>query len=165
MKPIVLIGMMGSGKTTVGKTLATELNLPWVDTDIYIEGINNQTISSIFEEQGESYFRDCETKALQKLIHQHGVISTGGGIIVRQENRKLLQKETFVIYLKTKIPTLIQRLDTTNRPLLKNENIKQKLTSLFEARAAFYEECAHLTIQTDQLTIHEVVNQIKQKIK
>ena len=153
MKPIVLIGMMGSGKTTVGKTLATELKLPWVDTDIYIEETNNQTISSIFKKYGEAYFRDCETKALQKLMNLSGVISTGGGIIVRQENRKLLQKETFVIYLKTEIPTLIQRLDPTNRPLLKNENIEQKLISLFEARANFYEQCAHLTIQTDQLTI------------
>ena len=165
MKPIVLIGMMGSGKTTVGKTLATELNLPWVDTDIYIEEKTHQTISSIFEQQGEAYFRECETKALKQLIDQSGVISNGGGIIISEDNRKLLHEQTLVIYLKTTIPTLIQRLETTNRPLLKGGNVEQKLTDLFEARATFYENCAHLTVQTDDLTVHEVVHQIKQMIK
>ena len=132
MRPIVLIGMMGSGKTTIGKKLAMDLNLSWVDTDLYIENTKHQSISSIFETQGESYFRDCETNALQQLINHPGVISTGGGIIVRQENRQLLTEHTLVIFLETEITTLIKRLDINNRPLLQNEMIETKLTSLYK---------------------------------
>lgn len=164
MKPIVLIGMMGSGKTTIGKKLAMDLNLSWVDTDLYIEKTKQQSISSIFETQGEDYFRVCETNALQQLINYPGVISTGGGIIVRQGNRQLLTEHALVIFLETEIPTLIKRLDSTNRPLLKNGTIETKLTSLYEVRESFYRECAHITMKTDHLTVAQVVEQIKNQM-
>ena len=164
MRPIVFFGMMGSGKTTIGKKLAMDLNLSWVDTDLYIENTKHQSISSIFETQGESYFRDCETNALQQLINHPGVISTGGGIIVRQENRQLLTEHTLVIFLETEITTLIKRLDINNRPLLQNEMIETKLTSLYKARENFYRDCAHITVKTDHLTVAEVVEQIKNQM-
>ena len=124
----------------------------------------HQSISSIFETQGESYFRDCETNALQQLINHPGVISTGGGIIVRQENRQLLTEHTLVIFLETEITTLIKRLDINNRPLLQNEIIETKLTSLYKARENFYRDCAHITVKTDHLTVAEVVEQIKNQM-
>ncbi len=164
MKPIVLIGMMGSGKTTVGQKLATDLHLSWADTDFYIEESEQKSISSIFEQHGETYFRECETKALQQLIQNQGVISTGGGIIINELNRDILQQQAHVIYLETETPTLIKRLDINNRPLLKNENIESKLTSLFKARSKFYKDTSHITVKTDKLTIEEVVEEIKRKI-
>lgn len=164
LKPIVLIGMMGSGKTTVGQKLATDLHLPWSDTDFYIEKSEQKSISSIFEQHGETYFRECETKALQQLIQDRGVISTGGGIIINALNRDILQQQAHVIYLETEIPTLIKRLDVSNRPLLKNENIELKLNSLFKARAKFYKDTSHVTVKTDKLTIKEVVEAIKSQL-
>lgn len=164
MKPIILIGMMGSGKTTIGKALAQDLSLRWMDTDQYIEQQEQQSISNLFSQHGEAYFRQCETKALQHLISQAKIISTGGGIIITTINRNLLKKNANVIYLKAQIDTLIARLDATDRPLLQNEDIKSKLSTLYEQRQSWYEECAHHTIETDSLNIEEVVRAIKQTL-
>lgn len=160
MKPIILIGMMGSGKTTIGKALSSHLSLSWIDTDQYIEKQEQQSISHLFAKKGESYFRLCETKALETLIPTVDVISTGGGIIVTPINREMIKDKAFVIYLKTSIPTLVARIDPSNRPLLQNEDMEAKLMMLYEKRQGFYEECAHLTIETSSLSIQEVVHSI-----
>ncbi len=161
MKPILLIGMMGSGKTTIGKALSRDLSLSWADTDQYIEQQTKASISHLFQQQGESYFRQWETTALQLLIPHVAVISTGGGIIITPANRKILKEEATVIYLKTRIPTLVSRIDPSDRPLLQNEDLKQKLSTLYHQRYQWYEECADYTIETDLLTVSEVVAEIK----
>lgn len=160
MKPIILIGMMGSGKTTIGKALSSHLSLSWIDTDQYIEQQEQQSISHLFAKKGEAYFRLCETKALQTLMSTVDVISTGGGIIVTPINREMIKDKAFVIYLKTSIPTLVARIDPSNRPLLQDEDMETKLTTLYETRQKLYEECAHLTIETSSLSIQEVVHSI-----
>lgn len=165
MKPIVLIGMMGSGKTTVGKQLATQLQSSWVDTDQYIENLENQSISKLFQLKGESYFRECETKALQQTLKKYEIISTGGGMILKSENRELLKKDAFVIYLETQLSTLVSRLDTSNRPLLQQDDLTTKLSSLIKQRQALYQECADVIIQTDQLSVDDIVKQIISYIK
>lgn len=165
MKSIILIGMMGSGKTTIGQALAANLSQSWIDTDQYIETKEQHSIPWIFENLGESYFRRCETDALSELISNVAIISTGGGIIVTEANCELMKNEATVIYLKTQIETLVGRIDPTNRPLLHNENIQAKLELLYEKRHHLYEDCAHLTVETDQRTILEIVDCIKEKLK
>ncbi|MDE5977188.1 MAG: shikimate kinase [Turicibacter sp.] len=165
MKPIVLIGMMGSGKTTIGKRLAKELNLPWIDTDSYIEEKEQQRISTLFETKGESYFRSCERDALFQLIHHPGILSTGGGIIIQEKNRECLKQNAYVIFLKTEILTLVERLThAKDRPLLQDGAIEDKLKTLYQARQSLYESCAHLIIQTDHLTESDIIQQIKQHL-
>ena len=164
MRPICLIGMMGSGKTTIGKALAIDLNLTWIDTDDYIEAQTQKQIATIFEKSGEQYFRELEKKALMKALPYFECISTGGGSIIAPENRDLLKKNAYVIYLTAEIKTLANRLTRANRPLLKNEPLEEKLAALFEVRADLYQTCADLTIVTDDLTIAEVIAQIKQRM-
>ena len=164
MKPIALIGMMGSGKTTIGKQLAKELDLPWYDSDLFIEQSTHETINDIFSTKGEAYFRTLETKALKTLLTTPCVLSTGGGIITTKENREQLKNNAHVIFLETSIETLATRIDDQNRPLLQNQPVEQKLRTLYDKRESFYRECAHYTIKTDDKTVEEIVALIKQKL-
>lgn len=165
MKSIILIGMMGSGKTTIGQRLAADLQLSWQDTDQYIEKQQQKSISQLFEQFGETYFRQCETKALKDLVSYVNIISTGGGIIVTEANRNLIQHEAIVIYLKASIETLTNRIDPTNRPLLQHENLRLKLENLYKNRYQWYESCADFIIETDKCSILETVEAIKQILK
>lgn len=134
MKSIILIGMMGSGKTTIGQSLAADLSKSWIDTDQYIEQKEQQSIPDLFKRLGEPYFRSYETTALSELLSCVDIISTGGGIIVTEANRHLIQKGATVIYLKARIDTLVRRIDPTDRPLLHNEDIAKKLETLYATR-------------------------------
>ena len=139
---IILIGLMGCGKTTIGKELHRETNLGFMDTDQLIERQTGMHIPQIFKIHGESHFRDLETGILQQLqmaAAQSRIISTGGGIIIRPEN------------------LLYQRISRcTNRPLLQQPNPKAVLEHLMNERHDFYQETAHLTIDTANLHIHEI---------
>lgn len=160
MKPIVLIGMMASGKTSIGKKLARELDMQWIDTDRLIEKQENMKIVELFETKGERYFRQRENIVLRKCLQQYDVISTGGGIIVCESNRRLLQQYATVIYLRTNIDTLVKRVDIKNRPLLQNQNIEQKLTILLNQRQMHYENVATIIIDTDQYTMKQLIQKI-----
>jgi shikimate kinase len=162
-KPMVLIGMMGAGKTTIGELLAKKHDLSWVDTDRSIESTSGQDIPEIFEIYGEQYFRQLESKALENALASSQVISSGGGMVTVDANHRLL-KDAYVIYLKANIETLVARLPVTNRPLLKNVDVYTKLTSLLENRAELYEKNANLIIETDNLSPDDVVEVIEQKI-
>ena len=144
---IILIGLMGCGKTTIGKELHRETSLRFTDTQI-------------FKAHGESHFRDLETGILRQLhgvARQSRIISTGGGITIRPENRDLLKKLGFVVWLHTDVNTLYQRISRcTNRPLLQQPNPKAVLGRLMKERHDFYRETAHLTIDTANLHIHEI---------
>ena len=149
---IILIGLMGCGKTTIGKELHRETNLGFTDTDQLIERQTGMHIPQIFKIHGESHFRDLETGILQQLqtaAAQSRIISTGGGIIIRPENRLLLKKLGFVVWLHTDVNILYLSLIHISEP-------KAVLEHLMNERHDFYRETAHLTIDTANLHIHEI---------
>ena len=129
---ISLVGMMGSGKTTIGELLANELSFDFVDTDSEIVKLANKSINDIFSQQGESSFREIETSVLEKIIsNDNQVISTGGGIIKSDKNISLLLSNSIVVYLYADCITLYERVkNDTQRPLLKVDNLQEKVKSL-----------------------------------
>ncbi|MBQ7777191.1 MAG: shikimate kinase, partial [Lachnospiraceae bacterium] len=134
---IVLIGFMGSGKTTVGIRLSYYLRKVIEDTDKLIEKKQGKSISDIFAEEGEAYFRQAETELLKELIQKRNnyIISVGGGTPVREENRPLLKELGTVVYFRVKPETVYNRLQgDTTRPLLQCENPLQKIEELLDAR-------------------------------
>lgn len=163
---IYLIGMMGVGKTTIGKLLARELSYRFFDTDTLLERVTNQTIPEIFAKDGEEGFRDLESKVLGELAaYARSVIATGGGIVLRQMNWSYLQ-EGLIIWLDAPVDILSQRLrDDNTRPLLQTaEDLNAKLTNLLEQRKSLYAQAdLHITIANGQTT-EEIVADIIHKI-
>lgn len=161
MQNIILIGPMGSGKTTVGKQLAKRLRLDFVDSDHMIEDRCGVSISTIFDIEGEDGFRKRETKMLTELCERAGVVlATGGGAITSEENRILLRKG-FVIYLKTSIETQIARTQKNqNRPLLDNVDAEEKLKQLMAERGTLYEQEADLVVVSGDRVVSKVVDEI-----
>jgi len=160
---LILIGMMGSGKTTVGKSLSEKISLPWIDSDQSIEAQCKKSITAMFETDGEAFFRNQETSFCKNLakLPPH-IISTGGGIILSQENRNLLRKYGHVFWLKASIPKLLSRLQNSqDRPLLANTNLEEKLTTLMTNRSERYKSCAHFIIETDALSPTQITEKIK----
>lgn len=167
-KNIVLIGFMGSGKTTIGRLLAKQLDYSFLDTDEEIEQKENKTINKIFAEQGEKYFRTCETKLLEELSNSNEkcIISTGGGMPLLKENGKLLKKTGFVVYLSVQKDTVMERLkNDTTRPLLAGDSMEKKVEDLLEFRNPIYEYTAHMMIKTDYKSIEEIVEEIIRNYK
>ena len=164
MKNIILMGFMGAGKTTIGKKLSKALNWEFIDTDAYIEEEQGRKISDIFAEDGEIAFRDMETDLLKRLQHGENqfVLSIGGGMPVREENRALLRNLGTVIYLKTSKEEIIRRVSgDKNRPLLQGGDLEEKVANLMNAREHIYIETAHGEIVTDGKTPEQVVKEIQ----
>lgn len=161
MQNIILIGPMGSGKTTVGKQLAKRLRIDFVDSDHMIEDRCGVSISTIFDIEGEEGFRKRETKMLGELCDRTGIVlATGGGAITSEENRILLRKG-YVIYLKTSIETQLARTQKNqNRPLLDNVDAQQKLSDLMEERGVLYEQEADLVVVSGDRVVSKVVDEI-----
>ncbi len=157
---------MGSGKTTVGKQLAKRTRMDFVDSDHMIEDRCGVSISTIFDIEGEDGFRKRETKMLQELCERTGIVlATGGGAITSEENRILLRKSGFVIYLKTTIETQLARTQKTqNRPLLENVDIADKLSELMEERGTLYEQEADLVVRSGDRVVSKVVEEILQTV-
>ena len=167
---IYLIGMMGAGKTTVGKLLAEKLQYRFIDTDNIIETVSQKSINQIFAEEGESTFRQLETDVLVQVSpYLRTVIATGGGIVLRKNNWSYLQ-EGMVIYLDVPVDLLVKRLANDNiRPLLQAEDLTTKLTKLLQERESLYKQ-ADITIcvtAKDPITdiVEEIITQIPSKIK
>lgn len=162
---IALIGMMGSGKSTIGKLLAEKLNLKFYDTDEEIIKLTNYSINQIFEEFSEQTFRTMEHIVLAKILNSDNqIIATGGGIIKRKENQELL-KDTITIYLKANNETLLERVrNDSSRPLLNTKNLFLTIQSILYEREPLYEQ-AKIIIDTTNKTQDEVVNEIIEKIK
>lgn len=166
MNNIILIGFMGCGKTTVGIRLSYHMRRAFLDTDRLIEKKQGKEISEIFAKEGENSFRDMETQMLQELVEtEHGkIISTGGGLPVRAENRKLLKKLGSVVYLKLKPETVYERLkEDTKRPLLQCEDPLQKIRTLMAEREAAYAEAADVVIQVDNKEFETIIKEIEEK--
>lgn len=165
-RSIILVGMMGCGKTTVGKELSKVLCLPLLDMDAVIEEQIGKPIPDIFKDEGEAHFRALETALLQYLEsfpenNLPAVISTGGGVVTRPENREILRRLGFVVWLDVDVRTLASRTSrATNRPLLKNVSRVATLRKLSEARAPMYQEVAHLRLRSSKMELHDIVRRI-----
>ena len=160
-----LIGMMGSGKSSVGKLLANKLQFSIIDIDKEIEKNEKLSIKEIFEEKGENYFREIESKYLLRKRNS-AVVSCGGGIILNKKNREFLKTSGYTIYLKSSIPTLEKRLLNENgRPLLSNDNLKETLVNIYSKRKTLYTSSANTTIITDRRSVKEVCELIIKKLK
>ena len=166
MKRIVLMGFMGAGKSTVGKKLAESCGCSFVDTDEWIEKEQNRKISDIFEKDGEKAFRDMETDLLKRLqdSEEEFILSIGGGMPVREENRALLRNLGTVVYLRTSKEEIIRRVSgDVNRPLLQGGALEEKVTALMNAREHIYQETAHREVLTDGKNPTELVDEIMNK--
>lgn len=162
---VYLIGMMGSGKTTVGKLLAKRLQYRFLDTDCLIENVTHKTINQIFAEEGETYFRQLENRILAEVsTYIRCVIATGGGIILKQENWSYLH-HGMIIWLDTPAEVLVQRLaEDQTRPLLQKGDLLDKLTNLIAQRQSLYQQAdLTITIKSHQ-TPNEILEQIMQLI-
>jgi shikimate kinase len=161
-KNIYLIGLMGSGKTTLGKILSKKLDKQFYDSDHVIEEKLGVNVPMIFEYEGEAGFREREKVILKELVSkQNIVLATGGGIILSESNRDLLAKNGIVIYLKSNQKDLILRMkNDKTRPLLKNGNVELIIKKLCQEREPLYEEIADFKIATKNKRIYEVVNEI-----
>lgn len=166
MNNIYLIGMMGSGKTVTGKSLAKLQNMTLVDLDHELEARLGKSISEIFEKDGESFFRLEEKKTLNQFTRQEQqIISTGGGIVLDSENIKQMRNSGKVIYLETSPEWLWKRVkDKTHRPLLKGEDPKTALEKILSQRKAIYEAAANIKVTTDGKTADEVAEEIAKKL-
>ncbi len=166
-RSIILIGLMGSGKTTVGRELSKMLGMPFLDMDALIEEQIGKSIPCIFREEGEAHFRALETALLRCLLSkglQSGappIISTGGGVVLREENRAMLRQLGFCVWLKVEVPTLLARTArSNNRPLLAQPNRHEVLEQLAKLRSPMYAETAHLELDSTQLDIPAVAQRI-----
>ena len=160
-----LIGMMGSGKSSVGKLLANKLQFSNIDIDKEIEKDEKLSIKEIFEKKGENYFRKIESKHLLRKRNS-AVVSCGGGIVLNKKNREFLKTSGYTIYLKSSIPTLEKRLLNENgRPLLSNDNLKETLINIYSKRKTLYTSSANTTIITDRRSVKEVCELIIKKLK
>jgi len=164
---IYLVGLMGAGKTTIGRQLAKNLGLPFYDSDKAIEESTGVDIPTIFEFEGENGFRDREQKMLQQLTELKGIVlATGGGAILREENRKLLKENGIVIYLQCSIDRIMERTRRdTQRPLLKTANPKERIEQLYKEREPLYLNCADLVVDTGIMQSKAAVNYILEEYK
>ncbi len=163
-KNIVLIGFMGCGKSTVGRELHQRLGYRLMDIDHIIEETIGKKITEIFREMGEQAFREFETIQLAEISKQTGVrhiISTGGGIVIRPENRTLLRKLGYVVWLRAPEDVIFERTSRNrDRPLLNSPDAREKISSLLAEREPWYRETAHLRVDTAGLESHEVATGI-----
>lgn len=146
-RPIALVGLMGAGKTTVGRRLAARLDLPFVDADAEIEEASGLSVAEIFERFGEAHFRDGERRVIARLVDgAPKVIATGGGAFMQDDTRALLLERAIVIWLDADVPTLVERVRRRNtRPLLKGRDPGEVLAALAAVRNPVYAE-AHIRI-------------------
>ena len=156
---IYLIGMMGSGKSTVGKTLSEKMHKPFIDLDSEIEKGTGKNISEIFDIDGEEQFRKMETKQLKQ--YSESIVACGGGIVLKDENREFINENGIAILLLATMGELTQRLSNSgNRPLLADDNTEEALTKLWMERQIDYLETANITIETDGKNPEELTEEI-----
>jgi len=166
LKNIILTGFMGVGKTSVGKKLAKDLGYTFVDTDTCIEADQRRDITSIFEKHGEPYFRDVEARIIKRILEgESQVVSTGGGAVIRDENRDLFKKAGMVICLAARPEVIFERIkQETHRPLLQTADPLKTIKDILEIRAHFYHQ-ADLIVDTSEKTVDEAVHEIKEKVR
>ena len=159
---IFLVGLMGSGKTTIGRALAKRLNKRFVDTDHEIEARTGASIPLIFEIEGEASFRQREADVIRDLSAQSGVVlATGGGAVLNEQSRQYLKERGVVVYLRASVNSILQRTShDRNRPLLQTTDPKARIEELSRQRAPLYQEVSHITIETGRPNVQSVVQTI-----
>jgi len=159
---IFLVGLMGSGKTTIGRALAKRLNLRFVDADHEIESRTGASITLIFEIEGEASFRQREADVIRDLTQQQGIVlATGGGAILDPDSRRSLRERGTVVYLRASVGSLVQRTShDRQRPLLQTADPRARIEELMRQRAPLYEEVAHITVETGRPNVQSVVQNI-----
>ncbi|MFH0703143.1 MAG: shikimate kinase [bacterium] len=160
-KNIILIGLMGCGKTTIGRLIAEKLNKKFVDTDELIEKEMQKNINEIFKLYGENFFRELESKIIKKItLEINQVISTGGGIVEIPENIECLKQNSMIFYLYAPVEELFRRIkNENNRPLLKNDNPLETLEKLLNKRERFYNR-ANIKINTVNKEFDKIISEI-----
>lgn len=164
---LVLIGPMGAGKSSLGRSLATRLGLAFVDSDERLEQIAGASVQVIFEVEGEAAFRSRETQVLGELMQAEGqVVSTGGGAVLSAENRALLRQRGFVVYLQVDIERQLQRLARDHtRPLLAGGGRRQTLEALAAQRNPLYEEIADLVFEAGGAGLGSATNRLGAQVE
>ena len=160
---IILVGPMGSGKTTIGRRLSESLNLDFFDSDHEIIDITGVSIDHIFDVEGEKGFRTRESDVLKKLCNMPNIVlATGGGAVILEENRELIKKASSVIYLLSSVDQILRRTaQSKTRPILEKSNNRRKtITGILEARDSLYKEVASLIINTNGKKLNEVIDEI-----
>ncbi len=160
---IFIVGLMGSGKTSVGKILAKKVGRNFFDTDQEIIKNEKLDISQIFNKYGEDYFRELEHTILKKIISNQGaIVSTGGGIVLKKENVDIMKDNGIIIFLNIDVETQIARIkNKKNRPLLKNRNLKGDLKNMKNDRDKIYESISNLKIDVSGVTKYKVIDDIQ----
>jgi shikimate kinase len=164
---IFLVGLMGAGKTSVGKALARRLGKEFCDCDEEIEQATGVKIPVIFEIEGEAGFRARESKMLAQLVQRHNIVlATGGGAVISRENREALARSGMVVYLRASVADLVKRtrLDR-NRPLLQTADPRAKLDELFAERDPLYREVADLIVDTGHQSVAGLAGRLAEQIK
>ena len=164
---IVLIGMMGAGKSSVGRSLHRRTGMAFVETDEIVASNLGMSIPQIFFTQGEKKFRKTETEALQTICGaKRAVIATGGGIVLRKENVEILKRLGLIVWLDGDEEALFARAArTTDRPLLQTKNPREAFSQIFHARKPLYAQIADIRLDTSQLTAEEVAMAILSKLR
>lgn len=168
MDNIILTGYMGCGKTTLGIRLSYHMRIPFLDTDKLIEKNESREISAIFAKDGEEAFRQMETQTLRTLLQDktRKVISTGGGLPLREENRRLLKELGTVVWLKAEPETVYERVKgDTRRPLLQCEDPLARIREMTAERDPYYEDGADIVIQVDGKDFDTIIREIEEQIK
>ncbi|WP_431048720.1 shikimate kinase [Roseateles sp. L2-2] len=167
-----LVGMPGGGKSTVGRMLARQLDIAFVDTDAEIEkDLGGETIKDYFAREGEASFRELETRTIARLLDeaQAGrelVLATGGGAVLREINRDRLKAYSTVVYLRSSPEELFRRLrHDTQRPLLQVANPLAKLRELYGQRDPLYRRCAHFVLESSRPSVHGLANMILMQLE
>lgn len=165
IKPIVLMGFMGSGKSTLGTRLAAKLDMPFTDLDRRIESAAGKTIPEIFGELGESAFRELESEALIRVFHEPiQVIAIGGGAPCREDHISLIKEQSVSVYLKISVDALFNRLwkQSPGRPLIAGKNpeeLKSFIDNLLTTRERFYCQ-ADIILESDQITVNQILTEL-----
>ena len=166
-RPVILVGMMGAGKTTIGRGLAKVTGRDFIDLDHAIEARCGVSIPHIFEVEGEEGFRKRETQLLDEYSQQPGIVlATGGGAVLAPENRHMLCERGVVIYLRANADELYRRVaKDRNRPLLHTPNPRERVAQLLALRAPLYEEVADITFDTGTLPVNQAAHALVQLLK
>lgn len=165
-KNIILTGFMGVGKTSVGTRLARDLGYSFIDTDELIEADQKTAITEIFSSFGEPYFRDVETRIIRRILEdEEQVVSTGGGAVIRDENREIFKERGLTVCLTARPEVIYNRIrHETHRPLLQVADPRARIRELLGARERFYRQ-ADLIIDTSEKTVDQVIEEIREKVR
>lgn len=161
---VYLIGIMGCGKTSVGRLLAKEINRPFIDLDRWIVEKEGRSVNEIFADEGEEYFRELERKHLNRLSRKKGrlVIATGGGAVLREENLRCMRQSGTVIWLDRPIEEIVAQLDASSRPLLKDG--ADVLYDIYAKRKPLYQNAAHIHFENRYFNARRAAQQLSKRV-